>query len=457
MGCSLLAVALTLCQCLAAVLAEGSFFTASPPLGEHKLLEYEVDLETAPAQRYASALKDFLRRHGVGAFLETYSGWQLGLQLALPDIFGGKQRLASQARWWSALESFHAAAAEELRGLSAQLQAAEGLEGNGSSLFSPEALASSIAIYPLLNIAPRPSTDAGPPGLRACTSSLLKLASGQVIHGRSLDYEPRDPMAASAVIVTHKLKGEAQYKCLQPLVYTTAFQWFTCVRPKAFSLSVNARSRGIFMESNATFDELLRRVSSSEAHFLGEIAEKAMRSATYEEALSVLASAPVVSSNYFVLAGAAGQGAIVTRFGNSSSADVWSIGSSVSTSDGQPPWLRVQTNVDHWVPFGEAYATHRRQHMLNMLTGQHMDAPPATVEEFKRAYFSSNKMRGSENRTTPEDTGAILRPTTIATIFMDPSQASVNLEDWHVWNESAKLLPPVRASQASFVELEVQV
>ena len=35
-------------------------------------------------------------------------------------------------------------------------------------------------------------------------------------------------------------RGEVQYSCLQPLVYPTALQWFTCVRPKAFSLSVNA-------------------------------------------------------------------------------------------------------------------------------------------------------------------------------------------------------------------------
>ena len=51
-------------------------------------------------------------------------------------------------------------------------------------------------------------------------------------------------------------------------VWTTALQWFTCVRPKAFSLSVNARARGIHMESNSSFEELLRRVGSG-AYLLG--------------------------------------------------------------------------------------------------------------------------------------------------------------------------------------------
>merc|ERR1712060_142607 len=95
---------------------------------------------------------------------------------------------------------------------------------------------------------------------------------------------------------------------------------------------------------------------------LGEVAEAAMQSESFDAALKVLATKPVVSSNYYILAGSEkGQGAIVTRYGNNSASDVWSLGS--GASDGQPSWFRVQTNVDHWVTYDSgAYATHRRQH-----------------------------------------------------------------------------------------------
>ena len=92
-----------------------------------------------------------------------------------------------------------------------------------------------------------------------------------------------------------------------------------------------------------------------------------MESESYSDALVTLSSVPVVSSNYFILAGSGKQqGAIVTRFGNSSTADVWAVSS--GKGDGQPSWLRVQTNVDHWVPLTSgAYATHRRQHALDLI------------------------------------------------------------------------------------------
>lgn len=58
------------------------------------------------------------------------------------------------------------------------------------------------------------------------------------------------------------------------------------------------------------------------------------------------------------------------------------------------------------VPYGDTYATHRRQHLLDMLTS---GKTPASKEHFKEAYFVSNALPGSQNRTTPEDTGALSR------------------------------------------------
>ena len=57
------------------------------------------------------------------------------------------------------------------------------------------------------------------------------------------------------------------------------------------------------------------RCSSPKLHLLclGELAEEAMSARTYADALRILSSLPVVSSNYFILAGAdQGQGDVVT-------------------------------------------------------------------------------------------------------------------------------------------------
>ena len=67
-------------------------------------------------------------------------------------------------------------------------------------------------------------------------------------------------------------------------------------------------------------------------------------------------------------------------------------------------------------------------------------------DQFLQAFFVSNALEGSEYRTQPEDTGAILRPTTIATILLNPSEQP-DMRNWYIWNESAKILPPVRSSE----------
>jgi len=261
-------------------------------------------------------------------------------------------------------------------------------------------------------------------------------------------------MAETTVVLDFLRGGKRAYRCLHPLVYPSALQWFTCVRPGAFSLSVNARSQGIYTEHNASFQKLIRRVPVPGAYLLGELAERAMQADTFDTALAVLVDKQDVSSNYFILAGAQGQGAIVTRFGNSSAADVWPLGEEGSDwSDGQPPWARVQTNVDHWVPMASgAYATHRRQHALELFTK--MGQSSLSKETLLNVYLTTSARQGSQGRKTPEDTGVILRPSAIATLVMDPSTPQWSKPDadfWHVWAQTAKIQPPNNSSLQSFV------
>jgi len=413
--------------------------TAPPP--QHEILRYDVDMDADPGTRYAHVWSDFLRRRGIAAFQQTYAAWNLGLATVLPDLFGSPERaVANRGAWWSALQAAHPDTAAELQALSAVL-----LEANRSEpLFEVSTLAAAVSIYPILNIAAKNTTDTKP---SACTSTLVRRADGTVLHGRSLDYEPRDPMALGTVVLDFRRPtrhGELAYRCLHPLVYPTALQWFTCIRPGAFSLSVNARGQGVNTEHNSSFDELLRRVRAPGALLLGELGEQAMQAKSYGEALAILASRPSVSSNYFILAGIQGQGAVVTRYGNISSADVWGLDSSPDLSDGQPPWLRVQTNVDHWVPFASgAYATHRRQNAVDLLSS--MGHGAVDRDKLLGVYLTSRARAGSENRSSPEDTGVILRPTTIATLVLEPSaleEAELDPRYWRIWAKSPIIAPP---------------
>eukprot|EP00930_Biecheleria_cincta_P100650 TRINITY_DN92264_c0_g1_i1.p1 TRINITY_DN92264_c0_g1~~TRINITY_DN92264_c0_g1_i1.p1 ORF type:complete len:447 (+),score=81.58 TRINITY_DN92264_c0_g1_i1:51-1391(+) len=424
--------------------------SASLPLREHELLRYDVDLDAEPKLRYGKVLADFLQKRGPSAFAETYRGWQAWLQHAMPELFGSPALTQeTQVTWLHALQAMHPATVAELQTLQAALAAAS--QNNGTEALDLPTLATVVSLYPLLNIAAKNTTDTKP---SACTSTLVRKADGKVLHGRSLDYEPRDPMAETTVVLDFLRGGKRAYRCLHPLVYPSALQWFTCVRPGAFSLSVNARSQGIYTEHNASFRELIRRISVPGAYLLGELAEQAMQANTFDAALAVLVGKQDVSSNYFILAGAQGQGAVVTRFGNSSAADVWPLGEEGSDwSDGQPPWARVQTNVDHWVPLASgAYATHRRQHALDLLTK--LGQSSLSKDSLLDVYLTTSARRGSQGRKTPEDTGVILRPSTIATLVMDPSMTQWSKPDadfWHVWAQTATIQPPSNSSMPSFV------
>eukprot|EP00913_Durusdinium_trenchii_P011785 g11069.t1 len=120
------------------------------------LLEYDVHMETEPMRRYSKVLDDFLpKREGrvLQAFQETYKEWKTVLEVILPSLWNGTEMLQNQQRLWQAFEA-HPEARAELQGLSAALARQE-------RHFTPQALAMVISMYPLLNIAPKATTDAG--------------------------------------------------------------------------------------------------------------------------------------------------------------------------------------------------------------------------------------------------------------------------------------------------------
>lgn len=410
---------------------------ASPP-AVLNTPRYSVDLDVPATHRWASVLDDFLDAHGTDDFEATYNEW-LDWLAQEASLFGPDTVNDTANRFLQALETHRPDFHQELLSLSAALQ----LRKPNVAGFQAPLLALAASGYIIGNIFPENSDTPNSTHIQprsACTSTLVAGSGGRVLHGRSLDYEPRTAMAKTTVEVQFTRGGEVQYTCLHPLVYPTALQWITCQRPGQMSLSVNARSRGRWMETNITFQELLRRIAVPGNMLLGEVAVAAMDASTYLGALDVLTSAPVVSSNYFVLAGAGpNQGALVTRFGNHSTSDVWAIGS--GASDGQTSWMRAQTNVDHWVSYksGE-YATHRRQHVIELLRSIET---PVLEQDLWRVYEADTALdEASLQRKDPEDTGAILRPTTIASLVMSPAVAN-NTLDVRIWARDPTIQPPV--------------
>lgn len=407
---------------------------------QHQIVTYDVDLEQPSGQRFKHVLEDWVDKHGIDDFLTTYSGWMEWLKHVFPDPLNSTKAANAMHEITTAFRSGHPEAFAELATLSQVLTEKAPRE----YYFQLEQLATAVLLYPMLNTAVKSSTDTKPHALRspsACTSLVVADSDGVVYHGRSLDYEPRDALASATVMVNFQQKNQTAYKCMVPLPYISATNWYTCLRPGAFSLSVNARAQGLWTEHNTTWTAFLQRISQGSEMLLGEVAAAAMAKQTYSEALIQLAVQPVLSSNYFILAGAGPwQGAIVTRFGNLSSADVWALGSSTfkepDTGSVQPGWMRVQTNVDHWEPLGP-YATHRRAHAVEMLQRKGQTAMGTSA--LWDVYLTNRPMNGSENRTEPEDTGVILRPTTIASLVMVPSKTDMEVR---IWAETPQILPP---------------
>eukprot|EP00434_Breviolum_minutum_P043251 symbB.v1.2.038544.t1/scaffold6031.1/size21590/1 len=66
---------------------------------QHHLLDYDVDLEVDPSNRYAKVWEDFLQQRGSKAFEQTYEAWHAGLRMILPDLFGANAT-SNQQRWY---------------------------------------------------------------------------------------------------------------------------------------------------------------------------------------------------------------------------------------------------------------------------------------------------------------------------------------------------------------------
>ena len=171
-------------------------------------------------------------------------------------------------------------------------------------------------------------------GHRACTSIVAKMVSGQIIHGRNLDYSVF-PLRSVAIIVDFQKSGQT--------VYTgTTFAGFvgllTGQKPNGFTISLNQRDSG---------DWSLNALEAAKTGTNGFIALM-MRDllgdsdSSFDKAVNTLSSAQIIAPCYLIVGGLSGdEGAVITQ-NRTMGIDVWRLNAE------QGRWFLVETNYDHW-------------------------------------------------------------------------------------------------------------
>ena len=216
-----------------------------------------------------------------------------------------------------------------------------------------------------------------------CTSIVVQLTNGTIIHGRNLDYMSSDFLSETTVEV-HVWKG-------QEYLYTSiGFAWYLGVGTgigRGFSVSQNQRDQG---GRDATFIALEKGYPGD----LWVLRKSFTNFNKFELANWYLNNTRVAASTYYIIAGL-DTGAIITR--DRDNAANW-LGLTKDT------WFLVQTNTDNWLPDPDGRRT--------------------TAEKALEAIGRENM--NIENLLKVLQTYPVLNPTTVFTSIMVPSTGYLN-------------------------------
>ena len=163
-----------------------------------------------------------------------------------------------------------------------------------------------------------------------CTSVIVQLANGTIIHGRNLDYPGTNLLRKTIVDVD-------VYRNQTLLWRMSWFPWYlginTAVKPGLFSLSLNQRDQGSWT------DNILALLHGYQGNFFRSRTALTMAT-SYEAAVNYLATANTVAASYDIIASPS-TGAIITR--NRASTE-----RIIPLPEGG--WYLVETNHDWWLP-----------------------------------------------------------------------------------------------------------
>ena len=171
---------------------------------------------------------------------------------------------------------------------------------------------------------------------RACTGIIVRMASGQIIHGRNLDYGI-GPLRNIAIIVDFQHSGKTVYT---GTTFAGYIGFTTGQKPNGFTISLNERDSG---------DWSLNAIQAEKIGTRGMIALMirdvvANPDLDFEKAVQTLSSAQIIAPCYLIIGGLSGdEGAVITQ-NRTMGIDVWRLNAE------QGRWFLVETNYDHWKP-----------------------------------------------------------------------------------------------------------
>ncbi|CAJ0941387.1 unnamed protein product, partial [Mesorhabditis belari] len=192
-----------------------------------------------------------------------------------------------------------------------------------------------------------------------CTSLVAEDEKGTIWHGRNLDYEMGDLLKNITVVVDFVRGNRIVYSGVTFVLYNGLL---TGQRPNAFSLSLNARYAGAYIDN--VIMELYTHFRNPVSFVMRQVLEEETQ---YAWAVDRLIRTPLICPAYITVAGVkSGEGTIISRK-RMGAANVWKL------NPLKGHWFLVETNFDHWTPQGD-----RRKkvatHALNKLGRERLSA-----------------------------------------------------------------------------------
>jgi len=198
-----------------------------------------------------------------------------------------------------------------------------------------------------------------PVAFAACTGVVAQNAAGEIIHGRNLDYDFRDALANSTLVVDFARGGHTLFTAV---TFGPMPTFNTVVRWGSFSLSQDERDRGSLLQNLWDMVILGRPAQFSRIRHAAETLEK------FEDVVNYFSTVKLDAAAYYIVGGTKpGEGAVVTR-DRLKAADVWRL----NTTTGR--WYVLETNYDHMhpPPHGDD-RRHPLQRAMNATGQEHID------------------------------------------------------------------------------------
>jgi hypothetical protein len=163
-----------------------------------------------------------------------------------------------------------------------------------------------------------------------CTSVILRMNDGTVIHGRNLDYLYPDYFRVMVANYDWYKNGEVIFKSASIVGYQGIV---TGVRVGAYSVSIDERDSGTLLEN-------VIRMLAGKTDNAYAIRNALQNYDNYQDAFNYLKNVETIADSYYIMAGInSNEGAVITR-ARTHAIDFWALS--------EERWWLVETNYDHW-------------------------------------------------------------------------------------------------------------